>query len=69
MYGGIFVSPWPVDGTMSRIQVKNMMFQSDILLAFRNLGRTPDLALQIAIGHGPEGRWPNLPAIAVLARK
>ena len=39
---------------MNRMKVKNMMLQSDIFLAFGNLGRTPDFALQIAIGHGPE---------------
>jgi hypothetical protein len=69
MYGAIFASPWPHDGSMSRISVGNMKFQTDIMLAFRNLGRTPDLALQVAIGHGPEGPWPNLPGIAALARK
>jgi hypothetical protein len=68
-YGAIFVSPWPIDGALNRIRVKNMTFQCDILLGFRNLARTPDLALQIAIGHGPKGQWPNLPAIAVLERK
>ena len=69
MYGAIFVSPWSDSGTINRIQIKNMMFQGDIFLAFRDLGRTPDVALQIAIGHGPEGGWPKLPAIAVLAPK
>jgi hypothetical protein len=69
MYGAIFASPWPYDGTISRISVGNMKCQSDIFLAFRNLGRTPDLALQVAIGHGPEGSWPNLPGIAVLAQQ
>ena len=69
MYGAIFVSPWPLDGPINRSQVGNMKFQSDIFLAFRNLGRTPDLALQIAIGHGPEGTWPILPGMAVLAEK
>jgi hypothetical protein len=68
MYGAVFVTPWPIDGTLNRIRVKNMTFQSDILLGFRNLGRTPALALQIAIGHGRQGQWPSFPAIAILAR-
>jgi hypothetical protein len=69
MYGAIFVSPWPIDGALNRIRVRNMNFQCDMFLGFRNLGRTPDLAVQIAIGHGPGGQWPDLPAIAVLERK
>jgi hypothetical protein len=46
-----------------------MGFQSDIFLAFRGFRRTPDMALQVAIGHGIEGPWPSLPEIAVLAQK
>jgi hypothetical protein len=69
MYGAIFVSPWPIDGALNRIRVRNINFQCDMFLGFRNLGRTPDLAVQIAIGHGPGGQWPDLPAIAVLERK
>ncbi len=67
MYGAIFASPWPVDGQIARNTVGSMRFQNDVFLAFRGFQRTPDLALQIAIGHGIEGPWPPLPEIAVLA--
>jgi hypothetical protein len=66
MYGAIFASPWPADGKLTRHAVGSMGFQSDIFLAFRGFRRTPDMALQIAIGHGIEGPWPSLPEIAVL---
>lgn len=68
MYGAIFVSPWPVDGKIGRISVRGMTFQTDLFFAFRGLGRTPDLALQLALGHGSKGPWPHRPSIIVTSR-
>lgn len=67
IYGALFASPWADDGAVSRCPVKNMRSQVDVFVGFRNLKRTPDMLVQVAVGHGPVGKWPNQPGLAVIS--
>ena len=63
MYGALFVSPLQTSEN-PRLTVKNMEVQKDVFCRFQKLTRTPDLLLQLAVGHGPSGPWPKYPTTA-----
>lgn len=64
VYGALFVAPWSKDLPISRVPVQSMRFQLDWFFGFSGLTRTPDLMIQVALGHGVRGSWPQLPVVA-----
>ena len=70
LLGALFVLPW--DGKSSIRPVgpaKNMTKSCCVLVAFRQPDASRNLALQVVLGHGPEGPWPKFPGIVVFGRK
>jgi hypothetical protein len=65
MYGALFVEPWPQGGKAGIRKLASMTKAVNYAVGFRGLTRTPDLAVQLVVGHGPRGQWPELPAVLV----
>lgn len=63
IWAEIFVSPWQADAPIQMYLVHQMKHKREILLGFRGLQSTPDLAIQISVGHGPKGSWRELPVV------
>jgi len=68
MYGALIVSPLGHSSVVHQPKLPNMTTFSGIALGFRGLSRTPDLLVQIVIGHGPKGPWPELPGVLVVQK-
>ena len=69
LHGSLFVQPW--DPKVPPVFRRNTSMQvyANVVLAFRDLRRTPALALQLVIGHGLAGPWPELPGLVIVSRK
>jgi hypothetical protein len=68
MYGALIVQPWPSTEHLPSLaapKLPSMTTWRTVGVGFRNLTSTPDLAIQLVIGHGVSGPWPELPAIIV----
>ena len=64
-YGSLFVLPWTDGRPVAPIRLKNMEESVTVGLGLRGFSRTPDLFLQVVIGHGPKGPWPKMPGVVV----
>jgi hypothetical protein len=64
VYGSLYVSPW-TGVPPEAIAPPRMTVWSNIWFAVEHLARTPDLVIQLAIGHGIPGAWPELAGVVV----
>ena len=69
MYGALFVSPWQEKSIQIQKRLSSMTTYIGTAIGFRGFSRTPDLLIQLVIGHGLRGQWPPLPGIAVITKK
>jgi hypothetical protein len=67
MYGAIVVAPW---NTRPQLPEKLPRMTQSVVVAvgLRGFAKTPDLIIEIILGHGPKGPWPGLPAVNALHR-
>ena len=68
MLAYLFVSPFLPCKPISLEKIGSLEFQSTLYFAFRNLRETPDLLLEVALGHGPKGPWSPTPGIVFLVK-
>ena len=68
MWGALFVEPWDAPEPVP-VRLGGVTAQATLGIGFRGLRRTPDLLLQVAVGHGSQAPWPDLPGIVVRSYK
>jgi hypothetical protein len=66
MYGTLFVAPLKNSLSLSA-KLPNMEAAVTIAIGYRHLTRAQDIVVQIILGHGPTGPWPELPGVVVFA--
>ncbi|MCK4819404.1 hypothetical protein KA005_26765 [bacterium] len=69
LLGSVFVSPYNPNQEISPIKPLNLEDSISIPLIFRGFSQTPDLLIQIVLGHGPEGPWPDLAGILIITQQ
>jgi hypothetical protein len=66
MYGALIVAP--LNNSLSLpAKLPNMEAAVTFAIGYRHLTRAPDIVVQVILGHGPKGPWPELPGVAVVA--
>jgi len=66
MYGQLYAAP---RGSEVALRVPSMSTQINLGFLFEKLKRTPDLVVQLIVGHGIEGEWPPLPGVLVIEKR
>jgi hypothetical protein len=67
MYGALIVAPLNESLSLPA-KLPNMEAAATFANGFRGLTRAPDMGVQIILGHGPVGSWPDLPGVSVAAK-
>lgn len=67
MYGAIVVTPWR-NGINLPSKLPNMTQFVGTVVGLRGFTNSPDLLIEIILGHGPKGQWPVLPVATVISR-
>jgi hypothetical protein len=67
MYGALIVAPLNESSSLPA-KLPNMKAAGTFANGFRGLTRAPDMIVQVILGHGPEGPWPEMPGVAVAAK-
>jgi hypothetical protein len=68
LYGGVIVAPSTAGQISLPSKLSSMIAAASVCASFSGLTRTPDLIVQVLIGHGVEGPWPELPGVVILSK-
>ncbi|MEX1071585.1 MAG: hypothetical protein WEC37_03070 [Anaerolineales bacterium] len=66
-YAALIVSPW-VNHLELPKKLPSMNHYVGTAVGFRGFTKTPDMIIQVIIGHGPKGYWPHTPGVFIQSK-